>query len=297
MAKDPYKLLGVKKNATDKEISQAYRKLAKKWHPDVNQGDNVAAEKFKEISAAHTLLSDKKLRAQYDNGGINAPGNQQNQFAGGFGGAQRGAQMGGHEMGDILSQLFGMQMGGQRTGHPFTRPPVRMQKGADIRFNLSIGLPESIKGGPKHVRMSDGKTLKLTIPAGVKDKTTLRLRGKGGVGANGGPNGDAKVSIKVLKHKYLRRDGNKLRLDLPITLKEAVLGAKINVPTPHGAVSMKIAPNSSSGKILRLKGKGIKGGDLLVRLMIKLPEKAAKDFKSYVKSWPDTPDPRTRIKL
>ena len=296
MAKDPYKLLGVKRSATDKDIKSAYRALAKKLHPDVNPGNKKAAERFKEVSAANTLLTDKKLKAQYDAGGIDASGNQQHPFAGrGFGGAQ-GQGMGGGDMSDLFSSLFGMQMGGggPRTGQPFTRTRAQPQKGADVRFHLDISLPDAVKGVTKQVRMGS-QAFKISIPEGTKDEAVLRLRGKGSPGIQGGPDGDAKVTINVKPHKYLRRDGNKLRLDLPITLKEAVLGAKIEVPTPKGKISMKIAPASSSGKTLRLKGKGEKGGDLLVRLMIILPEKMGRDLKSCVKKWNEAENPRSVI--
>ncbi|PHQ68097.1 MAG: molecular chaperone DnaJ [Robiginitomaculum sp.] len=305
MAKDPYKLLGVSKSTSDKDIKKAYRALAKKWHPDKNKGNEKAAERFKEISAAYTLLSDKDLRAQYDSGGIDASGQQQHPFggqAGGMGGGYRnasGAQMGG-DMSDLFASLFGMQMGGhpgQAGGPQFRRPPPRPQKGADVRYTLSITLPEAVAGATKQVRMSDGKQLKISIPEGTNDDTTLRLRGKGSPGVNGGPAGDAKITISVKAHKYLRRDGNNLRLDLPITLQEAVLGGKITVPTPKGNINLSVKPGSSSGKTLRLKGKGVKGGDLLVRLMINLPEDMGDDLKKCVGAWEDQPDPRRNMNI
>jgi len=308
VAKDPYKLLGVSKNASEKDIKKAYRALAKKWHPDKNPDNKKAAERFKEISAANTLLSDKDLRAQYDSGGIDASGQQQRPFAGpdgmraGMGGGgfrtASGAQMSG-DMSDLFASLFGMQMGGGRgTSHggpQFRRPPP--QKGADIRYSLAISLPEAVKGVTKQVRMGSGGQLKIKIPEGVKDGTTLRLRAKGQAGLNGGPPGDAKVTIGVKPHKYLRRDGNNLRMDLPITLQEAVLGGKIKVPTPKGNIALSIGPGSSSGKVLRLKGKGVKGGDLLVRLMIVLPEELGEDFKNCLNSWENQPDPRLNMNM
>jgi len=301
VAKDPYKLLGVSKGASDKDIKKAYRALAKKWHPDKNPGDKKAAERFKEISAANTLLSDKNLRAQYDSGGIDASGQQQRPFAGhgGMGGGFRtasGAQMSG-DMSDLFASLFGMQMGGGRGGPQFRRPAHPPQKGADVRYSLTISLPEAAKGVTKQVRMGNGGQLKIKIPEGVKEGTTLRLRAKGQPGVNGGPPGDAKVTITVQPHKYLRRDGNNLRMDLPITLQEAVLGGKIKVPTPKGNVTLSVGPGSSSGKILRLKGKGVKGGDLLVRLMIILPEKMGEDLKNCVNSWENQPDPRMNMNI
>ncbi len=313
MAKDPYKILGVNKSASDKDIKSAYRKLAKTWHPDKNPGDKKAAEKFKEISAAYTLLSDKELRRRYDSGEVDASGQQQNPFAGagGFGGFGQGGTYrtsAGTEidpdLSDLFSSLFGMNMGamggarGGRAGaHPFGRGQMPPQKGADVQFSLSISLPEAIKGGVKQVQMGTGKRLKIRIPEGTNDGAILRLKGKGQPGLNGGPPGDARIKISVKPHKNLRRDGNNLRLDLPITLKEAVLGAKIKVPTPKGRVNLTIKPGSSSGQTLRLKGKGVKNGDMLVRLMIQLPEKLGEDLKTCVKNWPDDPDPRAKLKI
>ena len=302
MAKNPYTLLGVKKTATDKEIQKAYRALAKKLHPDVNPGDKKSAEKFKEVSAAYTLLSDKNLRAQYDSGQVDGSGQQQNPFAGGFGGARPAGGQEFHDMGDLFSSLFGMQMGAggptaQRTGHPFTRTRSRAQKGADIRYQLEISLPDAIRGVVKHIKMANGKTLKITIPEGTKDEDVLRLRGKGELGQYGGPNGDARITIKTKSHKYLKRDGDNLRLDLPITLKEAVLGAKIHVPTPKGKVSVTIAKGSSSGKVLRLKGKGVKGGDLLIRLMIQLPDSISENLRDSIDADPNFEDINPRDKV
>ena len=297
MAKDPYKILGVKKNATDDQIRKAYRSLAKKYHPDVNSGDKAASEKFKEVSAANTLLSDKKLRAQYDSGKVDASGNQQNPFAGGGGGYGPAQGMGGGDMSDLFSSLFGMQMGGQRPGQQYGRgqPRPQPQKGADIRYHLDITLAEAVAGVSKQVRMGNGKALKISIPKGTDDESVLRLRGKGSAGINGGPAGDAKVTIKVKPHKYLRREGNNLKLDLPISLQEAVLGGKVEVPTPTGKLSLSIPAGSSSGKTLRLKGKGVKSGDLHVRLMIVLPKTLPKDLQKAVKSLKDTDDPRSVI--
>ena len=300
MAKDPYKLLGVPKSATDAEIRKAYRALAKKLHPDVNPGNEQAANRFKEISAAYTLLTDKKMRAQYDSGQVDASGQQQNPFGGqgfgggfqntGFGGQGFGGKAGGQDdMADLFSSLFGMNMGRQtggprRQGYGQARPQPK--KGADIRYKLTLTFLEALKGGKKRIKTKDDDAVNITIPEGVVDGAVLRLRGKGRAGVNGGRAGDAKVEITVKPHKYFTRDGQNLRLTLPITLKEAVLGAKVTIPMPTGSVSLNIPAGTNSGKILRLKGKGIGGGDLLVTPQITLIN--ASD--PALKDWAETAD-------
>jgi len=289
MAKNPYKLLGVPKSASDAEIRKAYRGLAKKLHPDVNKDNPKAAERFKEISAAYTLLSDKKLRKQYDTGQVDASGQQQNPFAGrgnpfGAGspfGGMKGGQMGGmgqDDMAELFSSLFGMNMGGMRGG--MQRPPMRAQKGADIRYKMTLPFMDALKGGSKQVQ----KGLKIKIPAGVEDGKVLRMRGKGESGAYGGPAGDALIEIAVKPHKYFRRDGKTLRLDLPISLKEAVLGAKIRIPMAEGSVSLNIPAGTNSGQKMRLKGKGVKGGDLVVTTHIILEDAGSESLKKWAES-------------
>lgn len=277
MAENPYKLLGVSKSASDAEIKKAFRDLSKKYHPDVNK-DPAAQEKFKKISAAYTLLSDKNMRARYDSGQVDASGQQQSPFgAGGFGQGfgRRGpnGQAGGFQgegfddMADIFSSLFGMQMGGQRGG-----ARLRPQKGADVRYKITIDFLDAVNGASKTVSMANGQSLKITIPEGTEDGTTLRLRGKGEPGRHGGASGDAKIDITVRPHKHFSRDGDKLRMDHHIDLKTAVFGGKTQVETPSGVVSMRVPKASNSGTTLRLKGKGVKGGDLMVKLLIDLPE-------------------------
>ncbi len=299
MAEDPYKLLGISKGASDDEVRKAYRALAKKLHPDVNP-DPAAADRFKKISAAYSLLSDKDMRARYDSGQVDGQGQQQSPFHNaGFGqrgpnGQAGGFQGGGFDdMGDIFSSLFGMQGGGNRGG-----ARLRPQKGGDIRFSLKIDFVEAVKGAVKSVQMGNGRKLKITIPPGTEDGSVLRLRGKGDAGAHGGPRGDAKVDITVRSHKYFKRDGDILRLDLPITLAEAISGAKITVPTPGGDVKISVPNGSSSGKTLRLKGKGIKGGDMLVRLMVTLPDDMAA-LEYFLKEHPGSADgdPRSNLAL
>ena len=283
-AKNPYDLLGVKKSATDKEIRSAYRKLAKKLHPDVNPDDAASAERFKEVTAAYNLLSNEELRKQYDSGQIDEQGQQKNPFAGaggfgqrggpgfdtGFGGFQgfgaRGGQMGQDDMADMFSSLFGMNMGGMRGG--MNRPPMQ-RRGADVQYQVSMSLPEALQGGMRV--LPNGK--KVRIPAGVKDGQTLRLKGQGEPGLNGGPSGDGRVKVSVQKHKALKRKGNDLSLRLPVSLREALEGATVRLDMPSGAVKLKVAPGSNTGKKMRLKGKGVNGkGNLVVELVVTLTD-------------------------
>ena len=295
MTEDPYKLLGVPRTATEPEIRKAYRTLAKKMHPDVNPDPKVA-DNFKKVSAAYSLLSDKNMKAQYDRGHVDGQGQQRRPFSGagqrGPNGQAGGFQGGGFDdMGDIFSSLFGMQMGGNQGG-----ARLRPKKGADIRFALKIDFALAIKGGVTSVQMGNGRKLKINIPEGTDDGAVLRLKGKGEAGAHGGPRGDAKVDITVLAHKYFRRDGATLRLDLPVSLNEAVQGAKVTVPTPHGDVTLKVPAGVSSGQTLRLKGKGVKTGDLLVRILIVLPCDLA-NLRTFLDMHPDPEalDPRKEL--
>ena len=289
LAKDPYQLLGVNKSASEAEIKSAYRKLAKKLHPDVNPGDEKKATQFKEITAAYTLLSDKDLRAQYDSGKVDASGQRQHQnpFGGahsGRGGGFQNAQFGGgDDMADLFSSLFGMQMGsgpGARGRTQMRRP----QKGADVRYKMTISFAESLSGGAKRVRMGNGQTLDVKIPKGTEDGVTLRLRGKGHPGVHGGPNGDAKVDITVKPHKNFAVEGKNIRLSLPISIQEAVLGAKVRVPMPGGALSLNIPAGTNAGKTFRLKGKGLPGGDLLVTVQLVMDDPNAEDLQAWAEA-------------
>ena len=289
MANDPYKVLGVAKTASKDEIRKAYRKLAKKYHPDMNPGDASAEAKFKEASAAFALLNNDEERARYDRGEIDASGNPTGPQGFGAGGAQAHGYPGGfapggfEDISDILSDLFGThQRGGRRQSFAF--------RGEDIHYTLTVDFLDAVNGTSKQVRMADGKQLKIAIPPGTKQGDRLRLRGQGRPGQGGGPPGDAIVEIRIRPHPFFKREGNNIRLDLPITLGEAVNGGKVPVPTPAGTVNLTVPPNTSSGKVLRLKGKGVpsrKGrtGDLMVRLMIALPEKPDKDLKKCVQDW------------
>ncbi len=317
MAQDPYSTLGVARGASEKDIKSAYRKLAKQLHPDRNQDNPKAGERFAQITNAYDLLSDADKRARFDRGEIDADGNPTGfGGGGGFGGAGgfRGAQGGfrpedmagfggaeGVDLGDMFEGLFGGRArsgfggGGGFGGH--RAPP----KGADVQYRLSVSLPDAATCAPQRITLSDGKTIDLKLPAGVDDGTQMRLAGKGQPGP-GGP-GDALVTISIQAHPFFRREGDAIRLDLPITLEEAVNGAKIRVPTVDGPVMLSVAPNSSSGRTLRLKGKGLTAkdktrGDQFVTLEVALPEpgsEAAADLAKRLEGWHDPRDLRARF--
>lgn len=284
MAKNPYTLLGVAKTATEKEIKSAYRKLAKKLHPDVNPDDAAAEAKFKEVTAAYNLLSNPDLRKQYDTGQVDASGQQQNPFAGGYrqanaqGGMDTGfggfGGMGGDDMSDLFSSLFGMNMGGgRRQSHGgFQQRKAPPQKGEDVRYKLKMSLVDALTGGVKDL----GKGLNVRFPKGIKDGQSLRLRGKGRPGINGGPAGDAHVKVLVQPHKRLKREGNDLLLTVPISLSEAMKGVKVELDLPTGKVALSMPAGTNTGKRFRLKGKGVRAkdgtGDLYVTAQIVLTD-------------------------
>lgn len=299
---DPYSTLGVARGASEAEIKSAYRKLAKELHPDRNQDNPKAAEKFSAVSSAYELLSDKDKRARFDRGEIDADGNPTAPFGfGGNGGGFRGRpgqgggfefQEGGADFGDIFEGLFGGGAGaGRRPGGfgGFNRhaPP---QKGANVSYRLAVAFVDAATLAPQRITLQDGKTIDLKLPAGVETGTQMRLSGKGQAGPAGA--GDAIVTIDVKPHPFFVRDGDNVLLDLPITLDEAVKGGKVKVPTVDGPVMLGIPAGATSGKTLRLRGKGFtaKGGergDQLVRLMIDVP---ANDpaIRTLVEGWQDS---------
>ena len=307
MAADPYTTLGVSRGASEKDIKSAYRKLAKELHPDRNKDNPNASERFSEVTRAYDLLSDKDKRAQFDRGEIDADGNPSSPFgAGGFGNGPGGGPGGGFrgfggndgiDLDDILGGMFG-GMGGRGGGHsgfnPRNRPPPR---GANVQYRLKVPFIDAATRADQRITLGDGKTIDLSLPAGLEDGTQMRLKGKGQPGP-AGP-GDAQVTIEVDSHPFFRREGDDIRLDLPVTLDEAVNGAKIKVPTVEGAVMLTVPPGSSSGKTLRLKGRGFTGkggdrGDQLVTLEISLPDADA-DLASRLEGWRDTRPVRSRF--
>lgn len=273
---DPYKTLGIERGASEADIKKAYRKLAKELHPDRNKDNKSATERFSQVTAAYDLLSDKDKRARFDRGEIDGDGNPAAPFGFGGGGSARtgagGFQQAG-DFGDIFEGLFGGRGGGFGGGGGFGQraaPP----KGANVAYRLAVDFEDAAASRPQRITLRDGKTIDLKLPAGVETGTQMRLAGKGDPGPGGA--GDAIVTIEIGNHAFYRRDGDAVRLDLPIGLSEAVLGASIKVPTVDGPVMMSIPPGTSSGKVLRLRGRGFTAksgtrGDQLVTLMIEVP--------------------------
>ncbi len=304
---DPYQALGVAKGANEKEIKSAYRKLAKELHPDKNKDNPKATERFSDVTKAYDLLLDKDKRAQFDRGEIDAEGNPTAPFGyggGGGGGYQRGPAgqqfdfgNGGADFGDIFEGLFGG--GGRAGGSPFgnrqrSAPPP---KGANVAYRLKVEFTAAATLQKQRITLEDGKTIDLSLPKGVEEGTQMRLSGKGRVGPGG--NGDAIVTIHINPHPFFERDGDNITLELPISLKEAVEGAKIKVPTVDGPVMLSIPAGSDSGKTLRLKNKGFHGksgtrGNQLVTLMIVLPKKDEK-LEQFVKDWNPEDNPRVSM--
>ncbi len=281
MVKNLYDILGVSKTASATEIKSQYRKLARKYHPDLNKDNKEAAEKFKEISAAYDILGDKDKRSKYDNNEIDGDGKPT-----GFGmGMGNGAGFNGFNSGGFdFSSIFGEDIFSQFNGGNFSNRP---RKGQDVSYSLDVDFLDAVVGGEKSVIMG-GKQINIKIPAGTESGQILRLKGQGGVGFNNGANGDALVTIKVKKHPYFRVDGKNIMLDLPISMKEAVLGGKVVVPTITGKVNVNIPPYSSSGEKLRLKGKGIKTksgvGDEIINLVIVSPKVKNTELECVLKN-------------
>lgn len=306
MAKDPYSILGVARGASEKDIKSAYRKLAKELHPDANKDNPKATDRFSEVTQAYDLLSDKEKRAQFDRGEIDMDGNPMGGF--GFGGGPGGGRggfraegFGGGEavdLGDIFEGLFGGRagMGGMGGGARGARPRAA-PKGANVQYRLKVSLTDAARLADQRITLSDGKTIDLKLPKGVEDGTQMRLSGKGEQGPGGA--GDALVTIQIAPHAFFTRQGDDLRLDLPVTLDEALNGAKVKVPTAEGAVMLSIPAGTSSGKVLRLKGKGFTRkdgtrGDQLVTVEIMLPEQDD-DLASRLEGWKDQRAVRARL--
>jgi DnaJ-class molecular chaperone len=311
---DPYSTLGVARNASEKDIKSAYRKLAKELHPDRNKDNPRASERFSEVTRAYDLLSDKDKRAQFDRGEIDADGNPAMPFGMGGGGFGRGPQgrpggaggfsaqdfesfggTDGVDLGDLFEGLFNRGgTGGARTAGRRPPPP---RTGANVQYRLRVPFTDAATLQPQRITLADGKTIDLKLPAGVEDGTQMRLKGKGEAGPGG--HGDALVTIAIEPHPYFRRDGDDVRVDLPITLDEAVGGAKVKVPTVEGPVMLTVAPGSGSGKVLRLKGRGFSKkdggrGDQLVTLEIDLPDDVS-ELAAKLEGWRDPRNVRAKL--
>jgi DnaJ-class molecular chaperone len=307
MSDDLYATLGVSRDASQEDIKRAYRRLAKELHPDLNPDKPDVAERFKGVTAAYDILSDPERRGRYDRGEIDASGQERPQYqyyrdfaddpaAGryytreGFGSQE--------EMQDFFEGLFG-GLGRGRGGGFRTRA-----RGADVSYTLPIDFLEAARGAKKRVTMPDGRTIDLTIPAGVHDGQTLRLRGQGMPGFDGGPQGDAYVELRVQPHPYFERKDHNIHLDLPVSLPEAVLGGRIEVPTIDGPVTMTVPKGANTGTTLRLRGRGVldqksgQRGDQYVRLQVVLPKTADANLEQFVRGWADDHayDPRADMR-
>jgi DnaJ-class molecular chaperone len=312
MMRDPYDVLGLAKTASAAEIKSAFRKLAKKYHPDQSK-EAGAKERFAEIGTAYEILGDEKKRAAFDRGEIDAEGKPRApQFEGfGFGRQPGGADFRGFgfDFGgggfsaersgidpDILSELFG-------TGRSRARPRAQSPSGEDIAVTVAVPLATAANGGTVRVALPTGRTLDVAVPAAIEEGKSIRLRGQGHPGPRGGAGGDVIVTIRYAPHPVFKAEGRDLRLDLPITLYEAVLGGKARVPTLGGEVEMSIAAGMSGGRVLRLRGKGLPAtgeqaaGDLLATIRIVLPESPDRELTDLMRKWRDRKpyDPRSGL--
>ena len=319
---DPYSTLGVARTASEKEIKSAYRTLAKELHPDRNKDNPNASERFSDVTKAYDLLSDKDKRAQFDRGEIDGEGNPANPFAGmggGFGGGGGGQQGGfrpedfqgfnndGMDLGDLFEGLFGGGGGGRRRSGPgdfgggfgSQRRPPPPRKGADVQYRLAVPFVDAAARRDQRITLVDGKTIDLKLPTGVEDGTQMRLKGKGREGPGG--NGDGIVLVEVGSHPFFRRDGENIRMDLPISLAEALRGAKVKCPTVDGPVMLTIKPGTDGGTVMRLKGKGWSAksggrGDQLVTLEIQMPDDLG-ELEKRLEGWEDKSNPREKLGL
>jgi DnaJ-class molecular chaperone len=317
---DPYKTLGVAKSASEAEIKKAFRNLAKKHHPDTHPGDEKAKQRFQEISSAYDVVGDKDKRAKFDAGEIDASGNPRgfdpraygqqggfrgNPFGGGGAGNDRdfhfswgqGEEQPGFSAEDIFAEILGGRRSGGGGGRQ--RGPAR---GEDFQIAVTVSFAEAVRGGTRRVILQNGEQIDVKIPPGLREGQSIRVKGRGGAGRNGGPGGDVLIQMHIAPHPFITRDGNDLRMDLPVTLKEAVLGGKVPVPALGGVVNLSIPPGSNTGTVLRLKGKGVPAtkdqgaGDLYVQLVVSLPDKPDAALTDFMEGWKTEYDPRAKLR-
>ena len=304
LAQDPYQELGVARGASADDVRKAFRKLAKQLHPDQNPGDKKSEERFKRVSAAFDILGDADKRKKFDRGEIDADGRETMRGfgGGGFGGQAgggaghggyqngfSGAQFEGVDLNDILGDVFGRGGGASQRGFGGGGFGGFQARGADVRAELDLELEDAIRGGKKRISFSDGRVIDVNIPKGANDGQVLRLKGQGQQGRAGA--GDALIELKIRPHPVYRREGDSLVMDLPVSVPDAVLGGKIEAPTPDGPVTLTIPKHSNSGGTLRLKGRGMpdgrtgKRGDLLARIVITLPEGTDPELEAFAETW------------
>jgi len=296
--RDPYELLGVKRDASADDIKKAYRKLAKSLHPDLNPGKPEVEKRFKDVTAAYDLLSDAQKRAKFDRGEIDAEGNPRADQAFRDAWARRGGDPwgggggggAGFDPSDIFDELFGGQRrraGGRHAGGGASF----RARGADVNYKLTVDFLEAARGGTRRIKLADGRTLDVNIPPGTESGQVLRLKQQGTSGLGGGPAGDAYIEITVAPHALFQRDGNDIRIEVPVSLQEAVLGASIEVPTIDGRVALKLPKGSNTGTRLRLKGRGVAAGrggergDQYVTLKVVLPDPPDAALAKFVEDW------------
>ncbi|KGF67591.1 molecular chaperone DnaJ [Hoeflea sp. BAL378] len=296
--KNPYEILGVKKTASDAEIKAAFKKLAKKHHPDLHPDDKAAEARFKEISGAHEFLKDKERRRRFDAGEIDASGaeTQQQRFYRDYAGpagshARQDGFAGNDDLEEFLARAFG-GMGGGMGGMGAGAGRASMKaRGQDVTYSLRVPFRLAALGGVQKLQLPDGKTLNVTIPEGAEDRQTLRLKGQGGPGFNGGPAGDAFIELHIEPDAHFVRKDDNVHIEVPVTLSEAVLGAKIEVPTISGPVSLTVPKGSNTGTKLRLKDRGIRNaksgvrGHQYVALKVVLPEGEEPELAAFLEGW------------
>ena len=289
------------RGSSSDEIRKAFRKLAKQLHPDQNPGDKASEERFKKVSAAFDILGDEDKRKKYDAGQIDSDGREtmrgfrpgESPFAGGGFHREGPGGFEGHfeggDFSDILSEILGGRRGGAGGGGGFGGFGGQPARGQDVRAEITITVEEAVQGAKKRIAFSDGRTLDVSIPKGAAEGQVLRLKGQGGQGRGGA--GDALIELHIASHPVFRREGSNLTMDVPVSVPDAVLGGKVEAPTPDGPVTLTVPKGANSGQILRLKGRGLgdpgtgKRGDLLARLMVMLPDTVDPELQGFAEQW------------